>query len=250
MLEVKNLHVKVEEQTILHGLNLKVRPGEVHAIMGTNGSGKSTLSKTIAGHPQYEISEGEILFDINMQMKNLAELEPYERARNGIFLSFQYPIEIPGISNATFLRETFNEVCKHQGADLLDPYDFDILLKEKLKLVEMNESFIQRAVNEGLSGGEKKKNEILQLLLLNPKLAILDETDSGLDIDALKVVSKGINTFKNKHNAVVLITHYQRLLDYVIPDFVHVMHKGKIIKTGGKELALELETKGYDWLIH
>ncbi len=249
MITIKDLHVKVEEKNILDGINLKVNPGEVHAIMGTNGSGKSTLSKAIAGHPQYEVTQGEIHFESDLGTVDLLKLEPYERSRKGLFLSFQYPIEIPGINNSTFLRETFNEACKAQGAEELDPYDFNKLLKEKLKLVEMDESFIQRAVNEGLSGGEKKKNEVLQMLLLNPRLAILDETDSGLDIDALKVVANGINSFKNEHNAVVLITHYQRLLDYVIPDYVHVMHQGKIIKTGDKNLALELEEKGYDWLV-
>lgn len=249
MLRVKDLHVTVEDKEILRGLNLSVNAGEVHAIMGTNGSGKSTLSKTIAGHPAYTITKGSIEFEINLKQEDLTKLEPHERSRQGIFLGFQYPTEIAGISNANFLREAFNELCRAQGAEELDPYDFDVLLKEKLKVVEMNESFIQRGVNEGLSGGEKKKNEILQLLLLNPRLALLDETDSGLDIDALKVVSEGINKYRNKHNAVVLITHYQRLLDYVVPDFVHVMHQGQIIKTGGKELALQLEEQGYDWLI-
>lgn len=250
MLQIKDLKVNIEENPILKGIDLDIKAGEVHAIMGTNGSGKSTLSKTIAGHPHYEVKTGAISFDVNMKKENLLEMEPHDRARNGIFLSFQYPIEIPGISNSVFLRETFNEICQHQGAEVLDPYDFDALLKSKLKLVHMDESFINRNVNEGLSGGEKKKNEILQLLLLNPKLAILDETDSGLDIDALRIVAEGINKFRSKHNSVLLITHYQRLLNYVVPDYVHIMHKGKIIKSGDKSLALAVEERGYDWLIN
>lgn len=250
MLKVSNLHVTVEEQEILKGLNLEIKTGEVHAIMGTNGSGKSTLSKTIAGHPSYIVTSGTIEYEFNMQWKNLLTLEPFQRSREGIFLGFQYPTEIPGISNSTLLREAFNELCRSQGAEELDPYDFEELLKEKMRFVEIPESFIQRGVNEGLSGGEKKKNEILQMLLLNPRLALLDETDSGLDIDALKIVASGINQFRSPHNAVILITHYQRLLNYIVPDYVHVMHQGRIIKTGGKELALQLEAQGYDWLIN
>ena len=249
MLEVKDLKASVEENQILNGLGLKVQKGEVHAIMGTNGSGKSTLAKVVSGHPDYEVNSGEVLFNINGKPTDILELEPDERSKEGIFLGFQYPVEIPGVNNTTFLREAFNEVCKHQGVQEMDPYDFDQYLKGKLELLEMNESFIKRPVNEGFSGGEKKKNEILQLLVLNPKLAFLDETDSGLDIDALKIVAKGVNTFKNKHNSVVLITHYQRLLDYIEPDFVHVLHQGKIIKTGDKELAKQLENEGYDGVL-
>lgn len=250
LIEIKNLKAKVEESDadILKGINLTVRPGEVHAIMGPNGSGKSTLSKVIAGHPDYEVTEGSINYNWNMRPLDLLSLDPHERAQHGVFLSFQYPVEVPGVTNSIFLREAFNEVCKAQGIEELDPYDFNQLLKQKIKLLEMDESFIHRPVNEGFSGGEKKKNEILQLTLLNPRLALLDETDSGLDIDALKIVAKGVNSFKNKQNATILITHYQRLLDYIVPDYVHVIYKGKIIKSGGPELALELEKQGYDWL--
>ncbi len=245
MLEVKNLNAKVEENQILNGINLKVNAGEVHAIMGPNGSGKSTLSKVIAGHPSYEVTEGNITYQGN----DISELEADERAKEGIFLGFQYPVEIPGVSNINFLRESFNEICKHQGAPEMKEAEFRDFLKAKLELLEMSPNFLDRSVNGGFSGGEKKKNEILQMAVLNPRLALLDETDSGLDIDALKTVAKGVNALKSKYNAVVLVTHYQRLLDYIKPDFVHVLYKGKIIKTGGKELALELEEKGYDWLI-
>lgn len=249
MIEIKNLHAEVDGNSILNGINLTVKPGEVHAIMGPNGSGKSTLSKVIAGHPSYEVTEGEIKFDINMQSTNLLELEAYERAKEGIFLGFQYPVEIPGVSNFTFLHESFNELCKHQGAETMDEEQFRDFLKQKLELLEFNASYLDRSVNEGFSGGEKKKNEILQMAVLNPRLSLLDETDSGLDIDALKIVAKGVNSLKSKFNATILVTHYQRLLDYIVPDYVHVLHKGKIIKTGDKSLALELEKKGYDWLI-
>jgi Fe-S cluster assembly ATP-binding protein len=250
MLEVKNLHASVEKQPILKGVNISVRPGEVHAIMGPNGSGKSTLAKVLAGHPDYEVTEGEVFYKINEKDQNLLELEAFERAREGVFLSFQYPVEIPGITNSTFLREAFNSICAHQGADEMDVYDFNEYLMKKIKPLDIDPSFIHRSVNEGFSGGEKKKNEILQLSILNPRLALLDETDSGLDIDALKTVSAGVNSFKNKYNSVILITHYQRLLNYIEPDFIHVLHDGKIIKSGDKSLALELESKGYDWLIH
>jgi Fe-S cluster assembly ATP-binding protein len=249
MIEVKNLYASVEGESILNGIDITINPGEVHAIMGPNGSGKSTLSKVIAGHPDYEVTKGSVHFDINGKSTELADMEASERARNGIFLGFQYPVEIPGVTNINFLHESFNALCEAQGADTMDEVEFRKYVKSKLPVLKMDESFLDRPVNEGFSGGEKKKNEILQMLVLNPRLALLDETDSGLDIDALKVVADGVNSMKSKYNATVLVTHYQRLLDYIVPDFVHVLYKGKIIKSGGKELALELEKKGYDWLI-
>lgn len=249
MIEVKNLHAKIGDKEILKGINLTVKAGEVHAIMGPNGSGKSTLSKVIAGHPSYEVSEGSITFKINSKDKDLFELEADERAKSGIFLGFQYPVEIPGVSNFTFLLEAFNETCKFNGAPEMNAEDFRKFLKPKLDLLEMNEAFLDRPVNTGFSGGEKKKNEILQMAVLNPRLALLDETDSGLDIDALKIVAKGVNALRSRFNATILVTHYQRLLDFIVPDHVHVLYQGQIIKSGGKELALELEEKGYEWLI-
>lgn len=244
LLEIRNLHAGIEGKEILKGLSLKVEKGEVHAIMGPNGSGKSTLAKVIAGHPSYEVTEGEILYE----GKNLLEMEPDERAREGIFMAFQYPVEIPGVSNSQFLRLAYNEKMKHLGREELDPIEFNDLLKEKAKLVQMDTDFLKRSVNEGFSGGEKKRNEILQMAILEPKLAILDETDSGLDIDALRIVADGVNKLRSKDNAIILVTHYQRLLNYIEPDFVHVLADGRIVRSGDKNLALQLEEKGYDWV--
>jgi len=245
ILSVRNLTATVEGQQILKGLNLEVKAGEIHAIMGQNGSGKSTFSKLLAGHPAYEVTGGEITF----LGQNLLELEPEERALAGIFLAFQYPLEIPGVSNLDFLRVAYNSRRKHQGLEEIDTFDFEDLIEEKLEIVKMNPSFLERSLNEGFSGGEKKRNEILQMALLEPKLAILDETDSGLDIDALKIVANGVSQLATPDNAMILITHYQRMLNYIEPDYVHVMAGGRILKTGGKELALELESRGYDWVI-
>jgi Fe-S cluster assembly ATP-binding protein len=245
ILSVKDLTAEVEGTPILKGLNLEVKAGEIHAIMGPNGSGKSTFSKILAGHPDYTVTGGSIEF----MGQDLLELEAEDRARSGIFLAFQYPIEIPGVSNLDFLRVAYNSKRKFQGLDEIDTFDFDDLVQEKLDVVKMDAAFLNRSVNEGFSGGEKKRNEILQMALLEPKLGILDETDSGLDIDALKIVSNGVNQLTNPDNAIVLITHYQRLLDYITPDYVHVMARGRILMSGGKELALELEAKGYDWIV-
>lgn len=244
ILEVRGLCASVNGIGILKGLDFTVKSGEVHAIMGPNGSGKSTFSKVLAGHTAYEVTGGSVLFE----GKNLFELAPEERARAGVFLAFQYPIEIPGVANSQFLRLTYNTLQAQRGKEELDPLEFDDFVREKMKLLEMSPDFLDRSVNEGFSGGEKKRNEILQMALLDPRLAILDETDSGLDIDALRIVSQGVNQLANKDNAIVLVTHYQRLLNYIVPDFVHVMDAGRIIKTGGKELALELENRGYDWV--
>ena len=244
MLEIKNLHANVEGKEILKGINLTINAGEVHAIMGPNGSGKSTLAKVLAGHPQYEVTSGEVLY----KGRNLLELSPDERAREGVFMAFQYPIEVPGVSNAQFLRLAYNERRKHLGEEELDPLEFKDLLKERARVVEMDASFMTRSVNEGFSGGEKKRNEILQMAVLEPDLAILDETDSGLDIDALRVVAGGVNQLHTEKNAIIVVTHYQRLLNYIVPDFVHVLANGRIAREGGKELAFELEEKGYDWI--
>jgi Fe-S cluster assembly ATP-binding protein len=245
LLSVRDLRVTVDGTEILKGLNLEVRSGEIHALMGLNGSGKSTFSKVLAGHPDYEITAGEIHF----KGQDILELEPHERATSGIFLAFQYPLEIPGVSNRDFLRVAFNAHRKARGEEEIDVFDFDDLIEEKLDVVKMDASFLDRSVNEGFSGGEKKRNEILQMALLEPVLSILDETDSGLDIDALKTVAGGVNQLSNSDNAVVLITHYQRLLDYIIPDYVHVMADGRIITTGDKALAKELEARGYEWVM-
>ena len=244
MLEIKNLHVNVEGKEILKGINLTVNAGEIHAIMGPNGSGKSTLAQTLAGKQEYIVTKGEALFE----GKNLLELSPEVRAREGVFLAFQYPIELPGVSNTNLLKTALNEIRKYRGLEAIDTMEFLAMIKSKMKLVELEQSLLSRAVNEGFSGGEKKRNEIFQMAVLEPKLAILDETDSGLDIDALRIVANGVNKLKTKENATIVVTHYQRLLDYIIPDFVHVLYNGKIVMSGGKELALELEEKGYDWV--
>ena len=249
LIEIKDLHATVDDKPVLKGINLRIRPGEVHAIMGPNGSGKSTLSKIIAGHPAYQVTGGSIKYDVNFQMKDLLEMAPDERAKQGVFLAFQYPVEVPGVSNLTFLRTSFNAICKAQGVEEMGDDAFTAFLKKKMQLVQMDERFLDRAVNTGFSGGEKKRNEILQMAVLSPRLAILDETDSGLDIDALRIVADGVNKLKSPDNATLLITHYQRLLDYIVPDYVHVLAGGKIVETGDKSLALKLEEKGYDWLL-
>lgn len=244
MLEIKNLHAEIEGKGILKGINLNVKAGEVHAIMGPNGSGKSTLASVIAGNETFEVTEGDVI----LENESVLELSPDERAHKGVFLSFQYPIEIPGVSTTNFIKTAINEKRKANGQEELPAKDMLRLIREKSALLEMNRKFLSRSLNEGFSGGEKKRNEIFQMAMLEPKLAILDETDSGLDIDALKIVANGVNKLKSEDNAVIVITHYQRLLDYIIPDFVHVLYNGKIVKSGGKELAYELEKKGYDWV--
>lgn len=244
MIKIKNLHVSVEDREILQGLSLEINPGEVHAVMGPNGSGKSTLASVIAGREGYEITSGEIIY----RNENILELAPEERAQKGIFLAFQYPVEIPGISNATFLKEAVNSIRKANGVEPLDSKKFLQLMKEKMAVVNMDKTMTQRSVNEGFSGGEKKRNEIFQMAMLEPKFCVLDETDSGLDIDALRIVANGVNTMRNPDRSFLIITHYQRLLDYIVPDVVHVLVGGRIVKSGPKELALELEEKGYDWI--
>ena len=244
MLEIKNLHASINGKEILKGINLSIKAGEVHAIMGPNGSGKSTLSSVLSGHPAYEVTEGEVTFN----GKNLLEMTPEARSCEGLFMSFQYPVEIPGVSMVNFMRTAVNEHRKYKGLEQLSASDFLKLMREKKELVELDSKLANRSVNEGFSGGEKKRNEIFQMAMLEPKLSILDETDSGLDIDALRIVANGVNKLKTPENASIVITHYQRLLDYIVPDVVHVLYKGRIVKTAGKELALELEEKGYDWI--
>jgi Fe-S cluster assembly ATP-binding protein len=244
MLKIKNLKASIEDKEILKGIDLEVNAGEVHAIMGPNGSGKSTLASVLAGREEFKVTEGEVIYE----GKDLLELEPDERAKEGIFLAFQYPVEIPGVSTTNFLKTALNQIREHRGQEPLDAVSFLTRVREKMKLVEMDQSLLSRALNEGFSGGEKKRNEIFQMAVLEPKLSILDETDSGLDIDALKIVANGVNKLRSKEKAVIVVTHYQRLLNYIIPDFVHVLYQGKIVKSGTKKLALELEEKGYDWI--
>lgn len=244
MLSIKNLQAKIGDKQILNGINLEVKPGEVHAIMGPNGSGKSTLASVLAGREEYEVTGGEVIYN----GKDLLAFSPEDRAREGVFLAFQYPVEIPGVSTINFMKTAINQIREYRGQQTLDAVSFLGLMKEKMKLVEIDQSLLNRALNEGFSGGEKKRNEIFQMAMLEPKLSILDETDSGLDIDALRIVSNGVNKLRNSNNATIVVTHYQRLLEYIVPDFVHVLYKGKIVKSGGKELALELEAKGYDWI--
>jgi Fe-S cluster assembly ATP-binding protein len=244
MLTIKNLHAKIEDKQILNGIDLEVKAGEVHAIMGPNGSGKSTLASVLSGREEYEVTEGTVEY----LGKNLLEMEPEIRAREGVFMAFQYPVEIPGVSTINFMKTALNKIREHRGLPTLDAVAFLKLMKEKMKLVEIDQALLNRSLNEGFSGGEKKRNEIFQMAMLEPRLSILDETDSGLDIDALRIVANGVNKLRNKDNAVIVVTHYQRLLEYITPDYVHVLYKGRIVKSGTKDLALELEAKGYDWI--
>lgn len=250
MLTIKNLHAGVEGKTILKGLDLQIKPNEVHAIMGPNGSGKSTLSRVLAGDPGYEVTEGTVQYEVGFKGKNLLEMDPDERAREGVFMAFQYPVEIPGVGNSVFLRAAFNAVCRHQGGNEMDPMEFDEFLRKKIEFLGISKDFLNRSVNVDYSGGEKKRNEILQMAVLSPRLAILDETDSGLDIDSLRIVAEGVGKLRNENNAILLITHYQRILNYIVPDYVHILQNGKIVKSGGAELALEVEKRGYDWLLN
>jgi Fe-S cluster assembly ATP-binding protein len=244
MLKIENLQARVAEKQILNGINLEVKAGEVHAIMGPNGSGKSTLASVLSGREDYEVTGGSVTY----QGKDLLEMSPEDRAREGVFMAFQYPVEIPGVSTINFMKTALNKIREHRGQPTVDAVSFLNLMKEKVKLVEIDQSLLNRSLNEGFSGGEKKRNEIFQMAMLEPRLAILDETDSGLDIDALRIVSNGVNKLRTKNNAIIVVTHYQRLLDYIVPDFVHVLYKGRIVKSGTKDLALELEAKGYDWI--
>ena len=244
ILQINDLKARVEEKQILKGINLTIKPGEIHAIMGPNGAGKSTLASVLAGRSGYEVTGGEVTYD----GKDLLDMSPEERAREGVFLAFQYPIEIPGVSTTNFLKTAVNAARKHKGLDEIDPSSFLSMMREKMKLVEIDQKLASRSLNEGFSGGEKKRNEIFQMAMLEPKLAILDETDSGLDIDALRIVANGVNALRTANNAFLVITHYQRLLDYIVPDFVHILYQGRIVKSGTKELALEMEEKGYDWI--
>ena len=244
MLSIKNLQAKIGDKQILNGINLEVKPGEVHAIMGPNGSGKSTLASVLAGREEFEVTEGEVIYN----GKNLLEFSPEDRAREGVFLAFQYPVEIPGVSTINFMKTAVNQIRKYRGQELLDAVSFLGIMKEKMKLVEIDQSLLNRSLNEGFSGGEKKRNEIFQMAMLEPKLSILDETDSGLDIDALKIVANGVNKLRTNNNATIVVTHYQRLLEYIVPDFVHVLYNGRIVRSGTKELAFELEERGYDFI--